>query len=101
MLARARTLVGLGVHHHGPAETTAEPHHVPAPVALYSAIMDVLDIACRLVLLTLFIGELGLILVEIGRREIVGQSFLWSEEVSRLILLTLAFVGGPLEGGGR
>ncbi|MGH7191540.1 MAG: TRAP transporter large permease subunit, partial [Acetobacteraceae bacterium] len=44
----------------------------------------------------MFSGELGLILIEILRRELFDQSFLWLEEVSRIVLLAIAFIGGPL-----
>ena len=50
----------------------------------------------RIVLVVLFSGELGMILVEVCRRQLFDVSFLWSEEVSRIILLTMAFIGGPL-----
>ena len=58
--------------------------------------IDVLDVASRVALFVLFCAELGVILVEVCRRALVGESFLWSEEFSRLVLLTLAFIGGPL-----
>lgn len=60
------------------------------------AALDLIDLVCRIVLVVLFSGELGMILVEICRRQLFDQSFLWSEEVSRIILLTMAFIGGPL-----
>ena len=60
------------------------------------ATLDLIDLASRFVLVVLFTGELGMILVEICRRQLFDQSFLWSEEVSRIILMTMAFIGGPL-----
>lgn len=58
--------------------------------------LDALDLLCRVILIVMFAGELGLILVEIFRREFFDQSFLWLDEVSQIILLAMAFVGGPL-----
>lgn len=58
--------------------------------------LDALDLLSRGVLIVLFTGELGLILVEICRRQFFDESFLWLEEVSQIILLTMAFIGGPL-----
>ena len=81
MLGAARILVGMP-----PAGRPGGPRSA----------MDVLDVASRVALLVLFCAELGVILVEVCRRALVGQSFLWSEEFSRIILLTLAFIGGPL-----
>ena len=67
------------------------------PIArAFRATLDLIDLTCRVALVVLFSGELGMILVEIFRRQLFDQSFLWSEEVSRIILLTMAFIGGPL-----
>jgi tripartite ATP-independent transporter DctM subunit len=58
--------------------------------------LDIVDLLSRVVLIAMFSGELGLILVEICRRELFDQSFLWLEEVSQIVLLAIAFIGGPL-----
>lgn len=62
----------------------------------FHEMLDALDLLSRVVLIVMFTGELGLILVEICRRELFDQSFLWLEEVSQIILLAMAFIGGPL-----
>lgn len=90
MLGAAKSLVGLA-----PRAGTAVARRGRPVDALHSA-MDVLDVSSRMALFVLFCAELGVILVEVCRRALVGQSFLWSEEFSRLVLLTLAFIGGPL-----
>lgn len=62
----------------------------------FRATLDVIDLFSRIILIAMFSGELGLILIEICRRELFDQSFLWLEEVSRIVLLAIAFIGGPL-----
>lgn len=80
-----------------------DAHHAPLPplrsgalAVGYTTAMDLLDMACRVLLLVLLTGELCLILVEVTQRQLVDHSFLWGEEVSRLVLLTVAFLGGAL-----
>lgn len=79
----------------GPQAGQAEPSTRGA-VAAYRRLMQGLDATARGVLFVVLLAELGLILFEVGQRMILGQSFLWAEEISRLALLTLAFVGGAL-----
>ncbi|NEU94714.1 TRAP transporter large permease subunit [Bradyrhizobium uaiense] len=62
----------------------------------YGQMMSAIDTAARVGLFSVLVGELGLILVEVAQRGLSGHSFLWAEEVSRLALLTIAFVGGAL-----
>ena len=42
------------------------------------------------------VGELLVILLNIGSRVVTGNSILWTQEVSELALLTIAFVGGAI-----
>jgi tripartite ATP-independent transporter DctM subunit len=42
------------------------------------------------------VGELLVILLNIGSRVVTGDSILWTQEVSELALLTIAFVGGAI-----
>ncbi|TGD97768.1 TRAP transporter large permease subunit [Methylobacterium nonmethylotrophicum] len=75
------------------------PGALPAPGAFartYRRAMDAVDWLARAVLFAVLAGELGLILVEIVQRVFLGHSYLWAEEISRLALLTIAFVGGAL-----
>lgn len=62
----------------------------------FHATLDLVDLLSRVVLVAMFSGELGLILIEICQRELFDQSFLWLEEVSQIVLLAIAFIGGPL-----
>jgi tripartite ATP-independent transporter DctM subunit len=70
-------------------------------VRVYGQMMSAIDTAARVGLFFVLVGELGLILVEVAQRGLSGHSFLWAEEVSRLALLTIAFVGGALAYRGR
>lgn len=65
-------------------------------VVWYRSCMDVLDRAARGVLFLILFGELCLILTEVFQRLAADHSFLWAEEISRLALLGLAFIGGAL-----
>jgi tripartite ATP-independent transporter DctM subunit len=62
----------------------------------YQRLMATIDWLARAVLFVLLAGELCLILAEVGQRVAVSHSFLWAEEISRLALLTIAFIGGAL-----
>lgn len=64
--------------------------------AAYRQAMQRIDTLFRAVLFVVLIGELGMILLEVAQRLFVSHSFLWAEEISRLALLTLGFVGGAL-----
>ncbi len=68
---------------------------VALPGALTTSV-DVVDLAVRALLVLVLLGEFGLVLVEIVRRATFDLSFLWNEEVSRLALLSLTFLGGAL-----
>ncbi|ACL62702.1 TRAP transporter large permease subunit [Methylobacterium nodulans] len=77
----------------------------PAPEALpergalaraYQRVMEMIGWLARAVLFVVLVGELCLILVEVSQRIFFGHSFLWAEEISRLALLTIAFIGGAL-----
>lgn len=80
---------------------TTPPREMPAPVRgmlpmAYGRAMAGLDLAARVLLLAILVGELGLILVEVGQRIFFGHSYLWAEEISRLALLAVTFIGGAL-----
>jgi len=97
MIVAARMIVGMKTRDMNIAADDHPSRLRRALIAeLFRSAMDVIDFASRITLFVLFCGELGMILVEVCRRELVGLSFLWSEEISRIILLTLAFIGGPL-----
>src|SRR5208282_2640363 len=58
------------------------------------AILRFLDRFCELVLVLALLGELAAILANVASRVTLGTSFLWTDEVARLALSTLTFVGG-------
>jgi tripartite ATP-independent transporter DctM subunit len=78
-----------GVHGEPPPRRGALPR-------AYGTAMSLVDRVARAVLFAVLLAELGLILVEVAQRLLVSHSFLWAEEISRLALLTIAFVGGAI-----
>lgn len=95
MLAAAKRVLGVGVSGtEGAADESPRGRGLPARA--FRATLDVIDLLCRAVLIVMFAGELGLILVEICRRQFFDLSFIWLDEVSQIILLAMAFIGGPL-----
>src|SRR5262249_1350581 len=59
-------------------------------------IIRVIDRITELVLIVALMGEVALISLEIFARFFLDDSFLWTEEVARLSLSVLAFIGGAL-----
>lgn len=96
MFQFARLALGIQPSGEDAHHALVPPLRTGALSGAYTAAMDVLDMACRVLLLVLLVGELGLILVEVTQRLVADHSFLWAEEVSRLVLLTIAFLGGAL-----
>jgi tripartite ATP-independent transporter DctM subunit len=94
MLAATRRVLCLGHEAGGLDEAGGGEAGLAGP--LFRDALDVIDLLLRALLVAIFCGELGLILVEIFRREVFNQSYLWSEEVSQIALLVIAFVGGPI-----
>src|SRR5262249_13694565 len=54
------------------------------------------DLAAENLLVAALIGELALVLANVFARAYLHQSFLWTEEVARLTLSILAFIGGAV-----
>lgn len=97
MLAAAKRALSVGLAEADGAEDGGLHRLRPGRIGrAFQATLDVIDLLSRVILIGMFCGELGLILIEICRRELFDQSFLWLEEVSRIVLLTIAFIGGPL-----
>ncbi|MBV8166266.1 MAG: TRAP transporter large permease subunit [Alphaproteobacteria bacterium] len=55
-----------------------------------------LDGAAEALVAIALVGELGLVLANIAARQYLHHSFLWADEVARLALSILAFVGGAV-----
>jgi tripartite ATP-independent transporter DctM subunit len=64
----------------------------PAP---YS-VLSILDGIAETILVIALLGELLAVVVNVLARLTLGVSFLWTEEVARIALSTLTFVGGTL-----
>ena len=61
------------------------------PIALRA-----LDRLAEAIVIGALLGELLLVLANVVARVFFGQSFLWSDEVARLVLSILAFIGGAV-----
>ncbi|MGH7051854.1 MAG: TRAP transporter large permease subunit [Acetobacteraceae bacterium] len=97
MLAAAKRALGVGpAEAAGTADDRWRGRRLGPARRAFRATLDFIDLISRAALIAMFSGELGLILIEILRRELFDQSFLWLEEVSRIVLLAIAFIGGPL-----
>jgi TRAP-type C4-dicarboxylate transport system permease small subunit len=92
VIPAGKRLLGAGIT---PGRADIEPQ-TQAWAGAFSAAMDSIDLALRGLLVVLLFGELIMILVEIVRRAAFDMSFLWSEEISRLVILTITFGGGAL-----
>ena len=55
-----------------------------------------LDLAAEVVVVVALLGELLLVLANVAARIYFQRSFLWTDEVARLVLSILAFVGGAV-----
>ncbi len=63
-------------------------------VALIRSALNALDWMARGVVVAALIGEIGVVLTDISIRSLFTLSLLWSDEASKLCLVTLAFIGG-------
>lgn len=59
-------------------------------------IVTAVDAIAKAVLLIALLGELGAVLANVFVRALFNHSFLWTDEISRLALSTLTFVGGAV-----
>ena len=78
------------------AETAADdvgPKVSPVPGGLVFRILDTFP---ETVVMIALLGELGVVLANVLARICFHKSFLWADEVARLALSTLAFVGGAV-----
>jgi tripartite ATP-independent transporter DctM subunit len=58
--------------------------------------LRIIDTVADTVLVVALLGELGIVLANVLARAFFTTSFLWADEVARLVLSTLAFVGGAV-----
>ena len=54
------------------------------------------DLAAESVIVTALLGELVLVLANVAARVYFQHSFLWTDEIARLALSILAFIGGAI-----
>jgi tripartite ATP-independent transporter DctM subunit len=81
-------LANAGVASHDP--------QVAGGARVHTTICDLLNAAAKLALIAAFLTELGVVLANIATRQFVGTSLVWSDELARLALSTMAFVGGAV-----
>src|SRR6516165_10833844 len=72
-------------------QSVNEPSSLSQPAA-----MRVVDAFAETLVIAALLGELGLVLGNVFARSYFHHSFLWAEEVARLSLSILAFVGGAV-----
>ncbi len=77
------------------AETTATVAST-ALGARADAALRVIDRGAEIVVVTALLGELAMVLANVVARSAFQRSFLWSDEVARLSLSILAFIGGAV-----
>jgi tripartite ATP-independent transporter DctM subunit len=70
----------------------------PAPIGVAAApfAQRAIDRAAEAVVVAALFGELLLVLANVLARVVFRESFLWSDEVARLVLSILAFIGGAV-----
>src|SRR5215831_21138668 len=67
-----------------------------SPPASQAAAMRVVDAFAETLVIAALLGELGLVLGNVFARAYFHHSFLWADEVARLSLSVLAFIGGAV-----
>src|SRR5476649_1109309 len=59
-------------------------------------VMRALDAVADTILVVAVLGELFAVIINVLARIVLGVSFLWTEEIARIALSTLTFVGGTV-----
>jgi tripartite ATP-independent transporter DctM subunit len=85
------TTVAGGVGAPAVQTLTSEP-----PRVSQTAAMRVVDAFAETLVVAALLGELGLVLANVLARAYFHHSFLWADEVARLSLSILAFIGGAV-----
>jgi tripartite ATP-independent transporter DctM subunit len=75
------------------AETTAVPTALGGRA---DAVLRVVDRGAEILVVAALLGELAMVLANVVARTAFQRSFLWSDEVARLSLSLLAFIGGAV-----
>jgi tripartite ATP-independent transporter DctM subunit len=83
--------IAAGVEAPAVQTRASEPSRVAQPPA-----MRVVDAFAETLVVAALLGELGLVLANVFARAYFHHSFLWADEVARLSLSILAFIGGAV-----
>ncbi len=77
------------------AGVDAAGHEAPAALGgRDDKLLRALDRFCEIVLVAALLGELAAVIANVLGRTLFGRSFLWTDEIARLALSLLTFVGG-------
>src|ERR1700739_228182 len=76
--------------------SVADPRTTDVQRAAPSAAMRLVDAFAEGLVVIALVGELVLVLANVFARAFFHHSFLWSDEVARLALSVLAFIGGAV-----
>jgi tripartite ATP-independent transporter DctM subunit len=77
-------------------EPVALSRNVASPVRLESTPLRLVDLAAESLIVAALLGELVLVLANVLARVYFHHSFLWTDEIARLALSILAFIGGAV-----
>jgi tripartite ATP-independent transporter DctM subunit len=77
-------------------EPVAVPGTATSPVRREITPLRFVDLAAETLIVAALLGELVLVLANVAARIYFQRSFLWTDEVARLALSILAFVGGAV-----
>ena len=83
------------------AELAAALRAAPSPRREPLALVRAVDRLTEWTVAAVLLGELAVVIGNVIARAFLHRSFLWSDEVARLALSTLAFLGGALAYGRR
>jgi len=75
---------------------TGEPLTAASGVQQEMTALRFVDLAAESVIVTALLGELVLVLANVAARVYFQHSFLWTDEIARLALSILAFIGGAV-----
>jgi tripartite ATP-independent transporter DctM subunit len=75
---------------------TGEPITAASGVRQEMTALRFVDLAAESVIVTALLGELVLVLANVAARVYFQHSFLWTDEIARLALSILAFIGGAV-----
>lgn len=76
------------------AQAPADGTAVPAPAAIDGGLIRIVNAVADTVLLAALLGELAVVFANVIARSLFDTGFLWTDEIAKLALSTLAFIGG-------